>query len=230
MDGRKPVIMSILQAFIERFLEPSEWLGEILFGLIMVLTITLGADVLIADGPNASQEILKSVLGCIFAWGVIDALIFVMNNMFERSRAAWLIAAIQRAASEQHSMIIIRKELDPRLERISSEEERLRLYRNVLEHVKSATIPKTTLQHEELGGALVTFLLVMVSGVPAVVPFILINDRYVALRVSNVLLLTMLFFVGFFWAKEAKTAPWLTGLIVLFFGMVMVGIAKLFGG
>lgn len=222
--------MSFARSFIERFLEPSEWLGELLFGLIMVLTITLGADVLIASGPNASREILKSVLGCIFAWGLIDAMIFVMNSMFERSRSAWLIAAIQRAASEQHSMAIIRKELDPRLEGISSEEERLRLYRNVLEHVKSARVPKTTIQHKEFGGAFVTFLLVMISGVPAVVPFVLISDRYVALRVSNALLLVLLFLVGFFWARQAKTSPWLTGTIVLLIGMIMVGIAKLFGG
>lgn len=59
--------MSIIQSFIEQFLDPAEWLGEVLFGLIMVLTITLGAGLLVAEGPDATQEILVSVLGCILA-------------------------------------------------------------------------------------------------------------------------------------------------------------------
>jgi VIT family len=222
--------MGFVRSFIERFLEPSEWLGELLFGLIMVLTITLGANALIADGPHATRDMLLSVMGCIFAWAVIDALIFMMNSMFERSRSSWLIETIQRASSEEQGLSIVRKELDPRLERISSEDERTRLYRDVLRHVKSAIVRRTVILREDILCALVTFFLVMLTAVPAVVPFLLIDHRQAALRVSNVLLLSMLFFVGYFWAREARTIPWLTGLIVLLIGMFMVGVAKLFGG
>jgi hypothetical protein len=222
--------MVIIQSFIERFLDPAEWLGEILFGLIMVLTITLGAGLLVAEGPDATREILGSVLGCILAWALIDAIIFVMNRMFDRSRTAWLIEGIQKASDEHQGLAIIQKELDPKLTAISSAEERLRLYRDIFRNLKTATVPKTTIQSEEIGVALVTFCLVMFSTVPALLPFLFFKDRHVALPVSNGLLLTMLFFVGYCWARHAKTNPWLTGLIVLMIGMAMVGIAKLFGG
>lgn len=222
--------MSVVQSFIERFLEPAEWLGEILFGLIMVLTITLGAGLLVPDGPDATREILGSVLGCILAWALIDAIIFVMNRMFDRSRTAWLIEGVQNAADEQHGLAIIRKELDPKLTAISSEEERMRLYRDIFRNLKTATVPKTTIQSEEIGVALVTFFLVMFSTVPALLPFLFFKDRYVALPISNGLLLTMLFFVGYCWARHAKTSPWPTGLVVMMIGLTMVGIAKLLGG
>lgn len=222
--------MSVVQSFIERFLEPAEWLGEILFGLIMVLTITLGAGLLVADGPDATREILGSVLGCILAWALIDAIIFVMNRMFDRSRTAWLIEGVQNAADEQHGLAIIRKELDPKLTAISSEEERMRLYRDIFRNLKTATVPKTTIQSEEIGVALVTFFLVMFSTVPALLPFLFFKDRYVALPISNALLLAMLFFVGYCWARHAKTSPWPTGLVVMMIGLTMVGIAKLLGG
>lgn len=222
--------MSVVQSFIERFLEPAEWLGEILFGLIMVLTITLGAGLLVPDGPDATREILGSVLGCILAWALIDAIIFVMNRMFNRSRTAWLIEGVQKAADEQHGLEIIRKELDPKLTAISSEEERMRLYRDIFRNLKTATVPKTTIQREEIGVALVTFLLVMFSTVPALLPFLFIKDRHVALPISNGLLLAMLFFVGYCWARHAKTSPWSTGLVVMMIGLTMVGIAKLLGG
>ena len=222
--------MEIVRSFIERFLDPAEWLGEILFGLIMVLTITLGAGLLVADGPGATREILQSVLGCILAWALIDAIIFVMNRMFDRSRTAWLIERIQNTADEQHGLAIIQKEMDPKLIAISSEEERMHLYRNIFHNLKTATVPKTTIQNREIGVALVTFSLVMCSTVPALLPFLLFKDRHVALTISNGLLLAMLFFVGYCWARHAKTNPWLTGLIVMLIGMVMVGIAKLLGG
>ncbi|HQR07169.1 MAG TPA: hypothetical protein PLN21_10125 [Gemmatales bacterium] len=48
--------------------------------------------------------------------------------------------------------------------------------------------------------------------------------------VSNALLLAMLFLVGFWWVCEARTIPWLTGLVVLMIGLFMVGVAQLFSG
>jgi hypothetical protein len=72
--------MGILRSFVERFLEPAEWLGERLFGLIMVLTITLGSGMIVAGGPDATREMLRNVLGCICAWGLIDAMGFAMHG------------------------------------------------------------------------------------------------------------------------------------------------------
>ena len=222
--------MGIIRSFVERFLDPAEWLGEMLFGLIMVLTISLGAGIIIAEGPDATREMLHSVLGCILAWSLIDAMIFVMNRMFDRSRTAWFIEAVQKAANEEHGLSIIQKELEPKLKAVSSEQERVRLYRDVLLNVKTAAVRKTRIQSEDFGGALVTFLLVMFTAAPALIPFLFIGERHVALRVSNGLLVGTLFCVGFCWAREAKTNPWLTGLFVMLIGLVMVGIAKAFGG
>jgi hypothetical protein len=222
--------MRIIRSFIERFLEPADWLGEILFGLIMVLTFTLGADMIVAEGPTATRELLQDILGCIFAWSLIDAMNFVMNRMFERSRSARLIEAVQIAPNDEQGLAIIQNELEPDLEAFSSKEERTSLYRDVFRTVKAVAVPKTRIEMEEIGGALVTFLLVMLTTVPALGPFLFIGDRYVALRVSNGLLLGMLFLVGYFWAREAKTNPWWTALVVMLIGAAMVGVAKIFGG
>ncbi|MFO0814963.1 MAG: VIT1/CCC1 transporter family protein [Gemmatales bacterium] len=222
--------MSVVQSFIERFLDPSEWLGEILFGLIMVLTITLGANLLVAEGPRATREIIQSVLGCIFAWSLIDAIIYIMHQMFERSRTASLIEAIKKSATEEQGLRFIQKELNPHLDHISTEEEREHFYRCILRNVQEATVPKTTIRAEDVGGALLTFFLVMITAVPTIVSFLFIGDRQLAINVSNGLLLGMLFLVGWRWARIANTSPLLTGLIVLLLGMMMVGIAKLFGG
>src|SRR3982750_3026963 len=50
-------------ARLHRDLEPADTLGELIFGLIMVLTFTLGARLLGPDEPIAGMEILIAAIG-----------------------------------------------------------------------------------------------------------------------------------------------------------------------
>ena len=61
-------------------------------------------------------------------------------------------------------------------------------------------------------------------------PFLVFRDRFLALRVSNFLLLTMLFLVGCRWARVTHSNPWIVGSIMLLVGLVMVAIAIALGG
>jgi len=53
-------------------LSPGERLGELLFGLIIPLTFTLGAGIAVGDSERASASLLYATLGCNVAWGIID--------------------------------------------------------------------------------------------------------------------------------------------------------------
>jgi hypothetical protein len=60
-------------SLVHRYVDPATSLGEILFGLIMTLTFTLGAGIIIEDeGREGARELLIAVIGCNIAWGVID--------------------------------------------------------------------------------------------------------------------------------------------------------------
>jgi hypothetical protein len=54
-----------------RVLEPVERLSEILFGLIMALTVTSAVSVATADDIQI-RTMLIAALGCNLAWGIID--------------------------------------------------------------------------------------------------------------------------------------------------------------
>ena len=108
---------------------------------------------IVAEGPTATRELLQDILGCIFAWSLIDAMNFVMNRMFERSRSARLIEAVQIAPNDEQGLAIIQNELEPDLEAFSSKEERTSLYRDVFRTVKAVAVPKTRIEMEEIGGA-----------------------------------------------------------------------------
>ena len=89
---------------------------------------------------------------------------------------------------------------------------------------------RTLVKKGDVCGAIVIFWLVFLSTIPAVVPFLVFRDRFVALGVSNLLLLTMLFLVGYLWARATHSNPWIVGSILLLVGLVMVAIAMALGG
>ncbi len=72
-----------------RVLEPVERLSEILFGLIMALTITGAVSVVTADRFEV-RTMLFAALGCNLAWGIIDAGMYLMARLGERGRNAML--------------------------------------------------------------------------------------------------------------------------------------------
>jgi len=86
------------------------------------------------------------------------------------------------------------------------------------------------LRKEDVYGAIASFWLVSLSAIPAVIPFLLFSDRIVALRVSNLILLAILFLVGFRVGKVAHSNPWVVGSTVLVAGLVMVAIVMALGG
>ena len=62
-------------------------MGEILFGLIMTLTFTLAAGIVIQEeGRAGAREMLIGILGCNLAWGIIDGVLYVLGQVFERGR------------------------------------------------------------------------------------------------------------------------------------------------
>jgi VIT1/CCC1 family predicted Fe2+/Mn2+ transporter len=83
---------------------------------------------------------------------------------------------------------------------------------------------------DDLLGALVCFWLVFFASFPAAVPFFFFDDPWVALRVSNGVLLFLLFYAGFSWAKYTIANPWVAGGSFLLGGLLMVAIAIALGG
>jgi hypothetical protein len=217
------------QLFAGRYLDPTESLGEMLFGLIMALTFTLGAALIVQEGDDATSRMLLSIVGCNVAWGLIDGAMYVLSSLCDRSRKARLIESIKKAASEEDALAMVGLELDPGLEPFTSPQERTDLYPAVLKRLRKVTPERTRVKKEDVYGAITIFWLVFLSSIPAVAPFLVLQDRFLALRVSNLLLLTMLFLIGYRWARATHSNPWIVGSILLLVGLAMVSISMALG-
>lgn len=216
--------------FLDRYLDPSDRLSEILFGLIMVLTFTLTAGVAIHEEPGASREMLYAVIGCNIAWGIIDGVFFVTAALLKRARTAKAVASVQATFDEKTAMAEIAHSVEGTITELATEEERRRLYRAILEVVRRLPPPSVRLRKEDLVGALASFALVVMSTFPAVLPFLFIDEPRTALRASNALLLIMLFGVGYQWGAHAFMNRWLVGFVALLAGLALVALAIALGG
>jgi hypothetical protein len=96
-------------SLIQRYLDPGDALGEVLFGLIMVLTFTVGARLLFAEGFDTTELVVGAV-GCNIAWGVIDAVLFVLGSLFHRSRRARFYRALRNAPNDADALARIQQE------------------------------------------------------------------------------------------------------------------------
>lgn len=219
-----------LQAFVERHLDPGDSLSEMLFGLVMTLTFTLGAGLIVEDGPDAVRQMLLGILGCNVAWGIVDGAMYLMGRLLDRSRKARLIEAIRRSATDDEALRIIGKELDPRLASLTNTDERYELERRILARLRGLAPEATHLRKEDFLGALAVFYLVFFSTIPAVLPFLAFRDRFLALRVSNLLLLALLFLTGFRFSQAAHGHPWRFGTTLLLVGLALVGVVIALGG
>jgi VIT1/CCC1 family predicted Fe2+/Mn2+ transporter len=218
------------EPFIHRYLDPASRLGEVLFGLIMVLSVTLTAGLTVADGAAGVRQLLLAAIGCNVAWGIIDGVMYVMSSMVARGEKALVIQAVQSAADERAALDIIRNKIEPRFEALAGPGHVEAQRRSILEYFTRAEAPRTRVTKDDLYGALACFLLVFLSCLPAAVPFVIFSEPTRALRVSNFLLVAMLFVVGHMWAQYAHTNRLVAGLVMVVIGLALVGVAVLLGG
>ena len=219
-----------MKRFVPRYLDPASRLGEVLFGLIMVLTVTLTAGLLIDEGRPGVRELLLAAIGCNVAWGIIDAVLYLMNCLTVRSGKMRLVEAVQRAPDTQTALDLIQDEIEPELQELLDREDAEALNRSILKHITQAQITKTRLTKDDLYGALACFWLVFLSCLPAALPFLIFSRPLLALRVSNFLLIAILFFVGQKWAQYVGANRLVAGSVLVAIGLTLVGVAILLGG
>lgn len=223
-------LISRAQAWCGQYLDPVDALTEEVCGVVTALTITLGAGLVVEEGDQATRQLLLGILGCNLAYGIVDGTVHLFYSMMERSSKARLLLSIQGAANQDEAMAMVQGELDPELAPLTSPEERRRIYSDVLVRLRNVAPERTTPTREDVYGSLLVFALVFLSSLPAVVPFLVIDDRFIALRVSNSLQLVLLFGIGYIWARRVHANPWKFGLYMLLGGVALVAITMALGG
>jgi hypothetical protein len=210
-----------------RLLDPYDRTSEVLFGLIMVLTFTGSLSVAQA-GREDIRAMLVGALGCNLAWGVIDAVFYVMGSLAERGKARLTTLAVRDSDDPAVARGLIAEALPPVLVPVVRPDDLDTMCRRIKGLPEAP--PRVGVCREDWRGAVAVFLLVFLSTLPVVIPFIVMQNVWRAMRWSNAIAIAMLFATGVVYGRSAGHRPWLTGLLMVVLGGFLVGLTVALGG
>ncbi|MBW9054462.1 VIT1/CCC1 transporter family protein [Rhizobium mesosinicum] len=212
-------------------IDPGDALGEVLFGLIMALTWTVGSRLVFEQEGLDVYELVVATIGCNVAWGIIDAVLFVLGTTFYRSRRLRLFRQIKSAKNESAALKVLENEFPVRDVPLSAKAaDADALYRSFLAFSRRSDPVKVSLSKADLLGAFAVFILVAATAIPAIIPFLLTDNTYLALRASNAILVLLLFVTGYTWASFSGGRPLYAGITMTGLGLILVTIAIALGG
>jgi len=209
-------------------LNPNERIAEVLFGLIMVLTFTCSFSVETGEETTA-HELLIAALGCNFAWGLIDAIFYLMTTFSQRGRNILTLERLRTTRDPSEARAIVAAAFPPLVASVASEADFDRIHGEL---ARMRDLPKYPyLTKNDWLAALGVFLLVFLTTFPVAIPLWLIADAKLAVRISNAIAVVMLFIAGYAFGRYAMRRHWwATGLAMVVLGVVLVAITIRLGG
>ena len=200
---------------------------ELLFGLFMALTF-VGAVSVAESGRAELRTMFISALGCNIAWGLVDAVMYVVRAITARGRSLTLVTAVRGAAQPEAGRRLIRASLSPVVATLVTDAtlEDMRNGMLALPHVPD----RPRLELRDGLAALGIFLIVVASTFPVVLPFAVLQDVGVAKTASRVIALLMLFAGGLALGRHAGYGSWKVGLMMAGLGAALVAAVMALGG
>ena len=211
----------------EPLLSPVDRISEILFGLFMALTFT-GAVSVAGPGQEEVRTLFIAALGCNLAWGLVDAVMYLVRTVTDRGRTLTLIHSVRGAADPQAGRALIEQSLSRVGTSLLSSAE--------VEAIRSRIVaqtdvpPRPRLLGKDLLAALLIFLLVVGATFPVVLPFAFMQDAGAANQLSRALSLLMLFLGGLGLGRYAGYGSWKAGLMMVGLGAALVVAINALGG
>lgn len=217
-----------MRDFLQRYLDPADRLGEILFGLIMALGFT-GA-VRLGHEEADNRALFIGIFGCNLAWAIVDGVMYVLTALFDRGRKVRLFREVGRAPNEDAALQRIAAELDGPLLDLTTEEERAQLHRWILGILRRERPAAPGLRRDDVLGGVAVTLLIVLATFPIVVPYLLVTDPILAVRLSHLTALTLLFLLGAWWGRVIGGRPLRIAAGLTLVGVTLVLITIALGG
>ena len=98
VDAREPILDTV------------DRVSELCFGLFMALTF-VGAVSAATGGEGAGRKMFYTALGCNLAWGLADAVMFLVRTLTNRGRRLTLALTVKGAPDAAEGVRALRKAL-----------------------------------------------------------------------------------------------------------------------
>ncbi len=211
----------------EPVLNPVDRVSEMLFGLFMALTF-IGAVSVAGRGEAQVRTLFITALGCNLAWGLVDAVMYLVRTATTRGRSHSLMLAVRAAPDADAGCRIIEAALPKTvaglMTRVEVESVRMRVL------ALTQVPPRPELNRGDALAAVAIFLIVVVATFPVVLPFLFLDNVVLAKIVSRGVALAMLFIGGLALGRYAGYGSWKAGLVMVGLGAGLVAAINALGG
>src|SRR6188508_1317597 len=141
----------------------------------MVLTFTGSLSVATA-GRAEVREMLVGALGCNLAWGVIDALLYLLGTLADKGRGLASWHALREAGDPEEGRRIIARALPPVIASVLDPPQLEAMRERLIRLPEPPDRPR--LLWEDWRGALAVLILVFLSTLPVALPFVVMNEAH----------------------------------------------------
>jgi hypothetical protein len=212
----------------EPILNPVDRVMELVFGLLMELSFT-GAISVAESGREQLREMFIAALGCNLAWGLVDAVMYLIRTVVDRGRTLSLLHSVRSATDAQGGRSLVAGALSRMAAAGVVSPVEIEAIRGRI--VTLPAVPaRARLERGDLLAALAIFLLVVLATFPVVLPFALMHDVGAAKNASRAIALVMLFLSGFALGRHAGYGSWRAGFVMTALGVLLVGAIMALGG
>jgi len=207
-------------------LSPVDRVCELCFGLFMALTF-VGAVSAATAGANAARTMFYTALGCNLAWGLADAVMYLVRTRTDRGRRVALAHAVRVEPDAATGVLQLRGELGGVMGTLVSDAE-LEVVRARIAGLPDVPV-RPHLNGDDYLAATGVFLLVVLGTMPVALPFLILETRP-ALLVSRVLTIAILFACGLALGRHAGGGGWRSGFAMTLVGVTLTVVIIALGG
>jgi hypothetical protein len=197
-------------------LDPVERVSEMCFGLFMALTFVGAVSAL--GGSDSPSTMFAAALGCNVAWGLVDAVMYLVRTLTERGKRLTLALTVRDNPDPATAIRAMRQVLPGSVHTMFEDHELEPLRARIAATLALPDRPRLT--STDFMGAVGIFLIVVATTFPVALPFVVLADGKLALIVSRLLTFAMLFGGGMALGRYSGWGGWKAG-----FGMLALGVA-----
>ena len=217
----------LLRATRSGALDPVDRASEVIFGLLMAMTF-VGTLSVAEGGRDELRTLLIAAFGCNLAWGIADAVMYLVGVATEARRERALLQRLHAGVDAVTGRRIVSEGLPSAVAASLDDDDFERLRLRLLSTPLSQDVPR--LGFDDYRAAFGVFLLVVLATFPVVLPYLFVGDVVHALRLSQAIALAMLFIAGAALARYSGGSMWRLGLLMAAVGAVLLIVIVLRGG
>ncbi|MBC8741210.1 hypothetical protein F6X40_31955 [Paraburkholderia sp. UCT31] len=200
---------------------------ELCFGLFMALTF-VGTVSAVGAGADAGHKMFYTALGCNLAWGLADAVMFLVRTLVARGRRVTLAHSVRSQPNAAAGVRTLHDAMAAWLRPLIGDTELESIRRRVA--ARPDLPPRAVFVRDDFIAAAAIFVLVVAATFPVALPFVLFANVPTALIASRVLTIAMLFGSGMALGHYAGFRGWQAGLAMAAVGVLLTVAIIALGG